>query len=156
VAQFKLSEDHDRKVPVDMTGEELFETLNQEMGRIEERVDLNATAADAMALYLSPTCAHIGLVDYDDDVIAAGDEHLQVTYANNLVTIGATVEKVPYHLLIEGAAPHSCFAIPLSLLDDPDDLYQVSRLGALRLTTQGAAAVGANPVAQIVVQQLRG
>jgi len=153
--QVKLSEEHDKKIPLDMTGNEIFRKIIQPLGPITQNVRLNETAADAMALHLTPTYGHVANVDYDDDVVAAGDEHIQATFAGGIVTIGATVNKVPYRALVTGYAPHFCFAIPFGDLNDLADLYDVTKLGHLRLTTQGASAVGTTPAARICLQQLR-
>ena len=155
LAQFKLSENHDKKIPLDMTGDEIFFKIVEPYGRVHQKVRLNETAADAMALYLAPTFLHDAQVDYDLDISAAGDDYSQVTFANNLVTIAATVAVVPYGLSISGYCPHSCLVIPLGRLDEIEDWYDVRGLGHLRLTTQGSAAVGADPEAQVVIQQLR-
>jgi len=153
--QFKLSEEHDKRVPLDMTGDEIFFTIVEPLGRITQKVRLNETAADAMALYLAPTFLHSGQIDMDGDVIAANDDYTQLAYANNVVTIAATAELVPYLLSLSGYCPHSCLAIPLGLLDDLDTWYDVRKLDNLRLTTQGGAAVGTSPSATIAIQQLR-
>ena len=153
--QIKLSEEHDKKIPLDMTGYEVFRKIIQPLGPISQNVRLNETAADAMALHLSPTYGHVVNVDYDDDVVAANDEHIQATFAGCIVTIGATVNKVPYRALVTGYAPHFCFAIPFGDLMNAGDWYDVTKLGHLRLTTLGASAVGTTPAARICLQQLR-
>lgn len=153
--QLKLSEEHDKRIPLDMTGDEIFFTIIEPMGRITQKVRLNETAADAMALYLAPTFLHSGQIDMDADVIAADDDYTQLAYANNVVTIAATANLVPYLLSLSGYCPHSCLAIPLGLLDDPDTWYDVRKIENLRLTTQGGAAVGTSPSATIAIQQFR-
>lgn len=153
--QFRLSEEHDKRVPIDLTGDEIFFKIVEPMGRVSQRVRLNETAADAMALYLAPTFLHDGQIDFDADTIAANDDFTQLVYANNLVTIAATAEYVPYILSLSGYCPHSCLVMPFGLLDEPDDWYDVERLEHLRLITQGGAAVGTSPSAQICLQQLR-
>lgn len=153
--QVKLSEEHDKKVPLDMTGNEIFRKVVQLLGPISQNVRLNETAADAMALHLTPTYGHVANVDYDDDVVAANDEHLQATFAGGIVTIGATVNKVPYRALVTGYAPHFCMGIPFGDLQDMGDWYDVTKLGHLRLTQLGASAVGTTPAGRICLQQLR-
>lgn len=153
--QFRLSEDHDKRIPLDMTGKEIFFTINEPMGEIRQKVRLNETAADAMALYLAPTFLHSGQVEMDADVIAVDDDWTQLVYANNLVTIAATANFVPYLLSLSGYCPHSCLAVPLGRLDGPDSWFNVRKIGHLRLTTQGGAAVGTSPTATIAIQQLR-
>ena len=155
LAQVKLAENHDKKIPFDMTGAEIFRKIIQPLGPISQNVRLNETAADAMALHLTPTYGHVCQVAYDADVIAANDDFTQPTFAGCIVTIAATVSYVPYRALVQGYAPNFCFGIPFGDLQDPADWYDVTKLGHLRLTTQGAAAVGTTPAARICLQQLR-
>lgn len=155
LAQVKLSEDHDKRVPFDMTADEIFQKVCHPLGRIEQTVRLNETAADAMALYLAPTFLHDGQIDMDADVIAADDDWTQCAFAHNKVTIAATVNFVPYRLHLSGYCPHGFVAVPFGRIDDPDDFYNVQALNHLRLTTKGGAAVGTSPTADIVLQQMR-
>lgn len=155
LAQVKLSEDHDKRVPFDMTADEIFQKICHPLGQIHQTVRLNETAADAMALYLAPTFLHSGAIDYDLDTVAANDDATQITYAHNKVTIAATAELVPYRLSLSGYCPHGFIAVPFGRLDEPDDFYNVQALNHLRLTTQGGSAVGTSPTADIVLQQMR-
>ena len=88
-------------------------------------------------------------------MIAANDDFTQPTFAGCIVTIAATVSYVPYRLSLHGYAPNFCMAIPFGDIMDIADFYDVTKLGHLRLTTQGAAAVGTTPAARICLQQYR-
>lgn len=153
--QFKLSEDMDKRIPYDLTGSEIFRKFALNKNPIFLKVRLNETAADAMALYLPMTYDQVGAVNYDADVIAANDDFTQISFAGCICTVAATVSYVPYTLAVKGMAPHFCMAIPFGDLNDLGDMYDVIRLKQLRLTTQGAAAVGTSPSSQIVGQQVR-
>jgi len=155
LAQVKLSEEHDKKIPLDMTGYEIFRKIVQPLGRFAQTVRLNETAADAMALHLTPTYNQDCQVAYDADVIAANDDFTQPTFAGCIVTIAATVGLVPYRAHVSGFAPHFCIGIPFGDLSDLNDWYDVTKLGHLRLTQQGASAVGTTPAGRICLQQLR-
>lgn len=155
LATFKLSEEHDKRIPFDMTGDEIFRKINSGLPRIVTKIGLGETAAELNTLYQPITFDFYGNVNYDADVIAAADDYSQVTIAGNIVTVAATVAFVPYTLIASGYGPHHCLAVPCGDLRDIDDWYDVTKLGNLRLTTQGAAVVGTSPAAQIVLQQLR-
>jgi hypothetical protein len=155
INQIKLSEDHDKRVPYDLTGYELFRFYNQAKGKLVEKVRLNETAGDAMALYLASSYLQDGVMQLDADVVAASDDFTQPTYAHNIVTIAATVNYVPYALLLTGYAPYGCMCLNFGDLMDFNDLYDVMSLGHLRLIYQGAAAVGTSPSTTIFAQQLR-
>lgn len=154
LAQVKLSEDHDKCIPFDLTGDEILQKIVIPMGMIEERI-LGADAATATDLYVAPTAEVFAIAEVDADVIAAGDDYSQATITNNKVAWSLAVNCLYYAFLVKGYAPHSCLAIPLGDQTDILDWYDVSGLGSLRLTNQGATAVGTSPSAQICVQQLR-
>lgn len=155
LSQVKLSENHDKKIPIDMTGYEIFRKLCQPLGQIRQNVRLNETAADAMALHLSPTYGQVASVSYDADVIAANDDFTQPTFAGCIATIAATVSYVPYRADVAGYAPNFCMGIPFGDIMDPGDDYDVTKLGHLQLTQLGAAAVGTTPAGRICLQQVR-
>jgi len=154
LAQVKLSEEHDKRIPIDMTGNEIVQKLVVPMGEIEESYK-GAGAVTATTIYGAPTAIVRVVKDIDFDVIAAGDDASQVTIGNNKYTVDAAVGLLYYGFHARGFAPHSCLAIPAGDLNDIDDWYDVTGLKSVRLTTQGAANVGTNPKTQICLQQLR-
>lgn len=152
LAQLKLSEEHDKKIPFDMTGDEIFEKIVQLLGPLHQNVRLGETAADLNTLHLTPTYGQVGVMDAN---VLATSVSTHVTFAGCIATIAATTDTVPYRLQLEGYAPHFCMAIPFGDLMDIADWYDVTKLGHLLLTTQGAAAVGTTPAGRIVLQQMR-
>ena len=154
LAQVKLSEDHDKRIPVDMTGDEIIQKICVSMGEIEETIK-GAAAVTATDIYAAPTAYVRALKDIDFDIIAAGDDASQITIANNKLSTDLAVLFKYYWFVVKGYCPHSCIAIPFGDLQEIDDWYDVTKLGSLRLTTQGAAAVGTSPETQIITQQLR-
>lgn len=154
LAQVKLSEEHDKRVPFDLTGDEIVRKIAQNYGEIEEGYKGAGTAA-AVDIYGAPTADVMVMKDIDITNIAAGDDIGVTTITNNKYATAIATNIFYRKFLARGLCPHSCLAIPLGDQADPEDWFDVSKLGNLRLTTQGAAAVGTSPEAQIVVQQLR-
>jgi len=152
--QFRLSEDHDKRVPIDMTGEEIIQKIVSTLGEMEESFKLSGTPAD-QTIEGSLTAKVRGLLNLDYDAVAAADDAEEVAIANNIYTVSGVVGFIPAWLSVKGYCPHSCLFIPCGDLMDIDDWWDVTKLGDLRLTTQGAATVGTNPVAQICIQQYR-
>ena len=60
-----------------------------------------------------------------------------------------------YALAVEGYAPHGAIEIPFGLQDDPDDWYDVSGLGSLKLDILSGAGRTSADTVQIFLQQLR-
>jgi len=152
--QFKLSEDHDKRIPIDMTGDEIARKLCVPFGEIQEYIKCAGTVA-AHTAYVSPTYWAQAITEVANAGIAAGDTIRSATIANNKVDVAAQTSTTTEKLLAKGYCPHSCLCIPVGDPMDIDDFYDVTKLGSLRLITQGAAAVGTNPTAQIILQQLR-
>lgn len=154
LAQVKLSEEHDKKIPFDMTGDEILQKIVVPMGEIEEDYKGAGTAA-AVDIYGAPTAIVNVLKDIDITNIAAGDDIGVTTVTNNKYATAIATNIFYRSFRARGFCPHSCLAIPCGDLADIEDWYEVSKLGNLRLTNQGAAAVGTSPSAQICLQQLR-
>lgn len=155
LAQVKLSEEHDKRVPIDMTGDEIAYKTAQEFGEVEENYKAANTAA-AVDIYGAPT-VNVGVFkDINITNIAANDDIGAITVTNNKYAIAISGLVLNRRVSARGLCPHSCLALPMGDLNDIDDWYDVTKLGNLRLTTLGAAAVGTSPSAQVVLQQLRG
>lgn len=56
---------------------------------------------------------------------------------------------------VEGLAPHGVLEIPFGLQDTPEDWYNVSDIGNLKLDIKGAASVGSSQTSEVFLQQLR-
>jgi len=154
MAQIKISEDNDKRIPIDMTGEEVLQKLCAPFGEIEEDYQ-GADAVTASTIYGAPTSKVRVLKDLDFDVIAAGDDASQVTIAANKYSVDDGVNCKYYAFSARGYAPHFCLVIPAGDLMDINDWYNVTGIGSVKLITQGAAAVGTSPSAQVCLQQLR-
>lgn len=154
LAQVKISEDNDKRVPLDMTGQEILRKIVVPFGEIEESYD-GADAVTASDIYGAPTAIVKALAEVDADIIAAGDDFSQVTIAGNKYSVDLAVNCLYYGFNARGYAPHFCLGIPCGDLSDIEDYYDPKGLGSLRLSQQGAAAVGTSPSGQICLQQLR-
>jgi len=155
MVQVRLDEEHDKKVPLDLTGYEIFRKIVQPLGRLNQGVTLD-NAVTAKTLYLAPTYMHGINIQYDGTAFVTAQSKLAVpTFTNNKIALAASVDLKAQKAIVQGYAPYSCFAIPFGDLLDPADWYDVTKLGTLRLTTKGGADVGTSPKASIVLQQLR-
>lgn len=60
-----------------------------------------------------------------------------------------------WQCLVEGWAPHGVVEIPFGLQSEIDDWYDVAKIGNLKLDVKGGASVGSSQTAEIFLQQLR-
>jgi hypothetical protein len=154
LAQFKLSEGNDKRIPFDMTGFEIFKQFVLPLGTIEQNIRLSETVA-AQVVHTGITHRQVGAIAWNAAIIAAADDFAHPTFAGNIMSIALPVNCIPMRCLLSGYAPHFCMGIPFGMLNDINDFYDVTKLNNLRLVTQGGAAVGTTPVTNIVLQQLR-
>lgn len=60
-----------------------------------------------------------------------------------------------WQAIVEGWCPHGVIEIPFGLQDDPEDWYDVRKLGSLRLNILSASGMSSSESCQIFLQQLR-
>lgn len=150
----KISEDSDKRIPLEMTGDEILQKIIVPMGEVEEGYK-GTGAITASSIYGAPTAIVRALKDTEKISGAITDTMAPIVIANNKYSVAAQVGGYYHGFSARGYAPHSCLAIPCGDLADIDDWYDVKGIGSLRLIFQGAAAVGTTPSAQICIQQLR-
>ncbi|MBU2685740.1 MAG: hypothetical protein KKF27_21055 [Gammaproteobacteria bacterium] len=153
--QVKLDEGTDKRVSLDMTGDEVLQKIVVPMGEVEEDYKLAGSIA-ASTIYGAPTAGVRVMKDIEKITGAVTDTLAPILIANNKYSVVAAVAGYYHSFLARGYAPHSCLAIPMGDPGVIEDWYDPKDVGDLRLTTQGAADVGTTPSAQVVIQQLRG
>ena len=153
--QVKLSEDNDRKVVFDLTGEEFYRTNNNMWPRIEYNMILDAVVT-AKTIF-SVVSYDVGIkIEYDGTAfVTAQSLFAAPTYTNNKIALAASVDIAADKASIGGFIPFSVMCWPFGLQMDDTDWYDVKKLGSLQLINKGAASVGTTPEAKIVLQQAR-
>jgi len=149
--KIKLSSDNDKKVILDGDTRQLIKMLDQQFGPYTETIQGVAGAA-YVTFYITPTSKC--------NVATAGRMGAASYYAT-WQTFGGTMEIIAnaasqnFQSLAHGYAPHGAFAIPLGDLQDPEDWFEVSDLGSLKLRLRGESSVSSAPSCDVVIQQLR-
>ena len=149
----KLSEDNDRKIPFDMTCGELLRAITSRSGPYRENMVV-AGGADDWAYYCTPTHWPTGNISQFET------SHADFYYAlghpwggRGYISLGTGGLNLA--ISVVGWAPHGVMAIPFGLQDDPEDAYDVSKLGSLRLDILATADYDTGDDCQIFLQQLR-
>ena len=145
----RLSEDNDKRVPLDMHTSVWQKFVNGMNPRI---VEYGAFAFNSTprAIYATPYydihVAPMGLVDAKDLII-------EKYPLNEPFKVGITTSGNG-NALITGLMPHAAFTIPFGDQSDPSDWYEVGRIGSLeaRIT---AGSKGSSGSVQLVTQQMR-
>lgn len=149
----KLSEDNDRKIPLYHTGWEILRAMVGQTKPYREYIIADGGGA-GFAFYCTP-CYWPGLSisHWESSAISTHATIWQGDGGRGYVYLSAVGGN--YSILVEGWCPHGVIEIPFGLQDTPEDWYDVSKLGSLRLDILSASGMSSSESAQIFMQQLR-
>lgn len=147
---FKLSEDNDKRIPLDMSSDELERRAFEEYGFVKEHVKINADAGPAN-LYGMPTDSAFGLacpegaIEYATLESSGGGSYIARMSAGAVRARG----------LMIGLCPHG--TVPLLPKPGPEiaDWYDVTKIGSLKLRVDDSAGAGTTPTGEILTSQYR-
>ncbi|MBA7543855.1 hypothetical protein ES705_36197 [subsurface metagenome] len=150
IAELMLSEDNDKRVPFDMTGDELLFFIKQHYPEYIENV-YHVIAETETSFRVTPS----------EDAVIVGQqtsmtESLAILFHNGGLAKGTkeiTAETI--YMLCKGYIPHGLAAIPFGDQAKIDDWYDVTKIGSLRLRLKAGPDLGTDPTAQVITQQLR-
>ena len=155
IDQFKISENNDKVIPVNLTGEELFRLTKDDFPRMQNRMTMDAVVT-AKTIYVVPSYDNAINIEYDGTAfVTAQSLFAAPTYTNQSIALAASVDIQADNASYSGLCPHSCLVYEFGDQNDVADFYDVRNIGSLQLQMKGAAAVGTSPAAKIVLQQLR-
>lgn len=150
LAEIRLSEDNDKRVPFDILGDELFWEMKKNYPEYIENVymaigtsdtEFRVTPSEDGVIVGSMTSTHQGLyLVFGNGGLATGD----------CETGAETV-----YMICKGYVPHGYAVIPFGDKDDIPNWYDVTLIGNLLLRIKAGASLGTNPTTQVVTQQLR-
>jgi len=149
----KISEDADKRVPLNHTMKQILRNVAAGWGTYKESIIMSG-GTSAHYYYCTPcnwpkfagagwrNTANIGSAAF-----YGGDggrfQRIMDTYAGN----------VQAH--IEGYAPHAVVPLLPKFSDDLTDVYDVSKIGDLKLDVLAGSSVGTDQTAEIITQQLK-
>lgn len=149
VNEIKLSENNDKRVPYDTKVWQLLKMLHQMYPRISEYGHF-ALKTTARNIYASPTQDLVitGSAPATGDTFFVETDPIKMPCALDASADGS------WQLTISGNDPHYCFILPLGNANDPEDWYDVTKLGSLKMRLKAGSA-GSSGVVEIVTEQLR-
>ena len=149
VAEAKLSEDNDKRIPFDWNLEKYHQLRKGMDSPVEENIVSQANAA-GYAIYATPT-------DYWATLIPCGElptHHWGIGASGKggyfLVKNDGIMQ---YQAVCRGWLPNHCFQFPFGDQQDIEDWYDVTRLGSLRLRLKSGSGSSGN--VDTILQQLR-
>lgn len=150
IQEIKLSEDTDKRIPIDGDIHVLRGFLDEMAG---DSIDVIRGNVGATSQYYFCTPSNLfsitGVGDTDNIVIASG---LPI---GGRFWVKAASGTPGFVALARGKNPHGCIGIPFGLQDQIDDWYDVTKIGSLKLTILGGPDAESGDRVNIVTQQLR-
>lgn len=148
--EFKLSEDNDRRIPLDLKADELERRAFEDYGYVREHVKVGATLG-AINFYGMPTdsaYAHVSCEGGLEGAVAYSNGGGQFGFIGELGTYRGRVTMI-------GTCPHGI--LPLLPKPGPEitDWYDVKNLGSLKLRIKQSAPAATGYTGEILLKQYR-
>ncbi len=152
LANFKLSEDQDKRVILNHPTEDLLRMIVTQNPQLVEQIMFAGTAAgvnvfttvsERATATFTKWAAAVGTLPYASLGSAGGRMVVYSGSSENGVAI------------VAGYLPHGVWEIPFGLQDDPDDWFDVTKTGSLKLDITGASGLAGTESVQIFLQQFR-
>lgn len=149
VKTVKLSEDQDKKIPINMETTKYFWELGSLYPPVRE--NFNVAVTTGAKTYHS-------MVTYEKQVMgmSMSAAHLYKTWAaGDQFTLTAASGGYSQEGVVEGTIPFHTFPLLFGDINDIDDFYDVSALGDLELDLLAHSSVGDSPSLTVMTEQLR-
>lgn len=151
VSNFKLSEDQDKRIPIDMSLYDIVSNLLVNYPLVHEYILIQAVFGGHDAI-CTPGFSANGVVSQYRGGVPLDAQCSVVTFNGGRFTIRAKAMTTNAAVHVIGCCPHTVLEIPCGLKDDPADWYDVRRLGSLRSDITGLAG---DAIAHLFLQQAR-
>ncbi len=146
---FKLTEDNDKRVPFDLKTSHYLKFLGSQYGACKEQitgiVDTSGVKFYVMPAYevVCPNSTQGGAPQYS--AVAAQN--------GGSLTIDGSAAAI-FQGVVEGLAPHSTIILPFGDPNEPDDWYDVSKIGSLKLKITAGSSVGSGSDLAVITEQV--
>lgn len=152
LANIKLSEDQDKRIPVDHTATQIIESIMNRFPPVEGSMRVGMGVGTYQFMCVSTRSTRLVSTNWRTTALAT-DVGIYSVNGGRFDIIGTNSSNVM--LLERGFCPHGVICIPFGLQNDMADWYDVTRLSSLKLDITAAAGADAADSAQIFLQQLR-
>jgi hypothetical protein len=153
IANIKLTEDQDKRIPLDHTATQILRNIAAQWPEYEEWILVWGTTT-AQYFYCTP-CYHPRFTDTQwRSAVATAEASI---YSGNGGRFQHDAEAAgPNHQVHAlGHLPHAVIPLLPKFSDMPEDWYNINGIGNLKLDITGGSSVGTSQTAEILTQQLR-
>jgi len=148
--EIKLSEDNDKRIPIDG---DIFYLRSFLDPLVNDAVDFIRVNADSAAdeCYVTPhnILTAVGVLDEADLACRV------YLFAGGYVIVESETAAHGMNLHVRGKNPHGCICIPFGKQQDHTDWYDVRQLGNLKLRIKGGPDAVAGDTLRVVTQQYK-
>lgn len=148
IGHVKISEDNDKRIPVDLDMEHLCRTIAAQFPPYRE--DIHLWSSSAVVGQRFAANMNVCFSDYGLAAINTGDMAV-----GGYLSIGGFTTSQWQNLCVSGWIPHGVVIIPFGDLNDIDDWYDVTKVGSLRLDLTGGGYITGADSARVITHQLR-
>lgn len=150
VEDLKLSEDNDKKIPIQGDTHNLRSFLDQMGGDCIDVIRGNAGSSSKYYFCTPSNLFTLSCVSDTDAVVMAAGLPIGGRF-----WVKAESGTPSFITIARGKNPHGCMSIPFGQQNDPADWYDVTKLGNLKLRIKGGPDSASGDSVNIVTQQLR-
>lgn len=156
VDHFKLSEDNDKRIPLDLELTSYVKRMHGVWQKLQEGCGDTCWDTNVIKKYVTPTGEEtnwlaMGIMEGATVYVPQCPAAITGGYVQML----SSTSGVNYQGIVSGYLPHHTIQFPFGLQDDIDDWYDVTKVGSLRARMQAAASCSTTSVVSLVLQQLR-
>lgn len=150
IAEMKLAEDNDKRVPMDLTGEQLWWEIKRNYPEYIENLYIGMESGGT-TFRVTPS----------EDAVIVGlptstAQDVYGVFGNGGVAAFSTETGTEtIYMLCKGYLPHGYAPLAFGNQMAPADWYDVTKIGSLSLRVKAGPSLGSNPTAQVIAQQLR-
>jgi len=151
--EIKLSEDNDKKVPLNHKIEEILHAITAYGKPYREWILTNAPTAGRNIFITPGYWPAFSATGWTNSV----PSHQASVYEGDggRAKVYKTTDGQNIQIMCMGWCPHSTIEIPFGMQNEIEDWYDVTKLGSLRLNMKAGAGMLSSDTCQVFLQQLR-
>jgi len=149
----KLSEDNDRRVPVNQTISQILKTLIGQTRAYQEWILIEGSLVSKVGYCTPCYFPTFQATMWEGTASAWGVAVLEGDGGRFKVDMDTSQGNT--QLLCTGWCPHGTIELPFGDPNDPADWYDVSKVGSLQLDIKAASGMSSSESCQVFLQQLR-
>lgn len=153
IENIKLSEDQDKKIIVDHPPADIFRSIAQDNPQLIEQIMFAATNSARSVFTTVSERATATFADWA--ATTAANTYASYGSAGGRMSVINSVGAKNAIAIVAGWLPHGVYEIPFGDQNDPDDWFDASNLGSLKLDIKALSGRSASDTVQIFLQQLR-